>query len=339
MGRKYRGCFKMAPDYCKEKMNNFTENRKRSEVIAHIVKQHSFDKKVSELSVAIIDLKNHPSEVFGINLNQYLYPASVFKIFIGAEVLRQIEIGKYKLDEELIIKQVVKNPTISNLYPDPRSLLKTGEKVSIEHLLKLMLADSDNTASNCLLELVGIENISKHIIEKHGWNGTGITNGFLNNLKNGKTPRYIETTTTCTKHVAEFFALVEQEKLDNSFVSKKLKEYMLQYNHVSKHGYTIPDFIQYRKGGYMETNLYTSFYRKSGFGFDSVKGFLSLIKNIFAKGWAFLRYMHDAGVVEGKHSQYAIAVFTLSKQLNPRRYFRMDELAKVIFEYMEKDEL
>lgn len=250
-------------------------------------------------------------------------------------MLRQVETGKYSLDEKLTIKSVVKIPTLSNLYPDPRSVLKTGESVSIDHLLKLMLADSDNTASNCLLELVGIENISKHIIEPNGWKGTGITDEFLINLKQGKTSRYIETTKTCARHVAEFFALVEQEKLISVFVSKKLKEYMLQYIQASKHRYIIPDFIQYRKGGYMETNLYTSFYRKSGFGFDSVKGFGSLIKNIFTKGWAFLRYMHDAGVVEGKHSKYAVAVFTLSKQLNPRKYFEMDKLANVVFEYME----
>lgn len=318
-------------------MNNFIENKKRSQAIAHIVKQHPFDKKVSELSIAIIDLKNNSSEVFGINLDSFFYPASVFKIFIGAEVLRQVETEKYSLDEKLTIKSVVKIPTLSNLYPDPRSLLKTGESVSIDHLLKLMLADSDNTASNCLLELVDAESIAKHIIAAHGWTGTGITDEFLSNLKQSKASRYVETTRTCARHVAEFFALVEQEKLISPFVSKKLKQYMLQYNHTSRHGYTIPDFIQYRKGGYMETNLYNSFYRKSGFGFDSVKGVGSLIKNIFTKGWAFLRYMHDAGVVEGKNSKYAVAVFTLSKQLNPRKYFQMDELAKVIFEYMEKD--
>jgi beta-lactamase class A len=318
-------------------MNNFIENKKRSQAIAHIVKQHSFDKKVSELSIAIIDLKNNPTEIFGINLDSFLYPASVFKIFIGAEVLRQVEAGKYSLGEKLIIKQAINVPTLSNLYPDPRSLLKTGESVSIDHLLKLMLADSDNTASNCLLELAGAESITKHVIAAHAWIATGITDEFLSNLKQSKASRYVETTKTCARDVAEFFALVEEERLISLFVSRKLKEYMLQYNHASKHGYTIPDFIQYRKGGYMETNLYTSFYRKSGFGFDSVKGFGSLIKNIFTKGWAFLRYMHDAGVVEGKNSKYVVVVFTLSKQLNPRKYFHMDELAKVIFEYMEKD--
>ena len=85
----------------------------------------------------------------------------------------------------------------------------------------------------------------------------------------------------------------------------------------------------------METNLYTSFYAKSGFGLDYIKGFGALIKNIITKGWAFQRYMHDAGVVEGKNSKYAIVIFTLSRQLNPRKFFKMDEVAKVVFDYME----
>ncbi len=250
-------------------------------------------------------------------------------------MLRQVEAGKYSLDEELVIKPVIKAPTPQNLFPDPRSLLKTDEKVAIDRLLKLMLADSDNTASNCLLELVGIESISSNIIEPNGWNGTGLTVGFLSNLKQGKQSRYTETTQVCARHVAEFFTLVEQEKLVSPLVSRKLKEYMMKYNYISRHGYAIPSFIQYRKGGYMETNLYASFYKKSGFGFDTVKGFGSLLRNIITKGWAFSRYMHDAGVVEGKHSKYAVAVFTLSQQLNPRKYFEMGKLARVVFEYME----
>ena len=110
---------------------------------------------------------------------------------------------------------------------------------------------------------------------------------------------------------------------------------MLRYDRTPKHGYTIPDFLQYRKGGYLETNLYTSFYKKSGFGFDTVRGIGTLLKTILTKGWAFLRYMHHAGVVQGKKSHYVVVVFTLSKQLNPRKYFHMDKLAKAIFEYME----
>lgn len=316
-------------------MNNFSENEQLSEAVAKIVKEKGFDKKVSELSIAIIDLKEDSSAVFGMNLDSFMYPASVFKIFIGAEVLRQVETGKYSLDQEIVIKSLNEMPKELKLYPDPRTTLKTGDKVTIDHLLYLMLAISDNTASNCLFELVGMESISKNVIEPNGWEGSGFTQYFLGQIKNHKPSRYTDMLQTCALHVAEFFALVEQEKLISPFVSIKLKEYMLKFDRTSRHGYSYPDFLRYRKGGYLETNLYTSFYRKSGFGFDTMKGFGALIKNILTKGWAFQRYMHDAGVIEGKNSKYVAVIFTLSRQLNPRKFFKMDEVAKAVFEYME----
>jgi hypothetical protein len=313
----------------------FTENKQRSQVITPLIKSKGFDKKVSDLSIAIVDLKQTSPSIFGTNLDLFMYPASVFKVFIGAEVLRQIEEGRYALDQEISVKPLNEISKELKLYPDPRTTLKTGDQVTIDRLLYLVLAISDNTASNCLYELVEMEDISKNVIDPNGWTGSGFTQYFHDRIKSHKSYRHTEMIQTCARHVAEFFALVEQEKLISPFVSRKLKEYMLKFDRTSRHGYSYPDFLQYRKGGYLETNLYTSFYRKSGFGFDSIKGFGALIKNIIAKGWAFQRYMHDAGVIEGKNSKYVAVIFTLSRQMNPRKFFKMNELAKDIFEYME----
>lgn len=313
----------------------FPENKKQSEVITQLIKDRGYDTQVSELSVAIIDLKKDSLEIFGTNMDLFLYPASVFKIFIGAEVLRQIEQGKYQLEQELEIKPVQKMPRELRLYPDPRTLLKTGDRVSIDRLLYLMLAISDNTASNCLFELVGMNAIKRHVIEPNGWSGSGFTEKFVAATIKHRLLRHTDMLQTSTHHIAEFFALVEQQKLISTFVSTKLKEYMQRYDRTTKHKYSIPHFLQYRKGGYLETNLYTSFYRKSGFGLDVIKGFGAFLKNIVTKGWAFQRYMHDAGVIEGKNSKYVAVIFTLSRQMNPRKFFKMNELAKELFEYME----
>jgi beta-lactamase class A len=304
-------------------MNDFKENKNRSDEIFQLIHSNGYDKQVSEISVAIIDLKN-PSEIFGTNLDLFLYPASVFKIFIGAEILRQIDIGKYSIEQELTVKPLHEIPKELKLYPEPRTMLKTGDKVSIDRLLYLMLAISDNTASNCLYELVGMESIVKNVIEPNGWSGTGFTPYFLDRLKAHKPYRHTDMIRTSAHHVAEFFALVEQEKILNPFVSRKLKEYMMKYDKTKKRGYSIPHFLQYHKSGYLETNLY-------------IKGFGALIKSIFTKGWAFQRYMHDAGVVKGEKPHYVVVIFTLSKQFSSRKYFQMEKLAKDIFSYMEND--
>lgn len=321
-------------------MNHLVINDKKSDEIRALTQKHGFDKQLSHLAIGIIDLKENTPSIFGINLDSFIYPASVYKVFVGAEVLRQVEAGIHSLEAIIVVNSpndVDKDP---NLFPgDQRSLLKAGESYSVDYLLDLMLSRSDNTATNCLIDLVDRKSINENIIKAYGWAGSEVTRKFLDRKKEDEKYRYVESTATCVRHVAEFFYLVETKKLLSPFVSEKLKEYMLKWKPYCKDNFDIREkILRYRKGGYLETNLYKSIYKKSGFGFDfSTRNFLSLIKNIFTKGWAFSRYMHDAGVVEGKNSHYVIVVFTLSKQLNPRKYFQMDELAKVIYEYMEKN--
>ncbi len=317
-------------------MIHLEENKKRSAEILEIIQKGGFDKEVNELSIAIIDLIEENPTIFGVNLDLFTYPASVYKIFIGAEVLRQIEKGTHTLEELVIVKAPNDVDKDARLFPgDSRPIIKAGDTVTTDYLLDLMLTRSDNTASNCLIDLVGRESITENIIYKHGWQGSEVTRKFLNRTKEDKPYRFIETTKACVRHVAEFFYLIETEQLISPFVSQKMKEYMLNWNRGGRKGFSIPEYVSYyRKGGLMETNLYKSLYIKNGLGI--VRGLVSLIKTILTKGWAFLRYMNDAGVVKGKHSHYVVVVFTLSKQFNPRRYFHMDKLAKAIYEYMEE---
>lgn len=253
--------------------NHLPENRSRSSELEKLVLDSHFNKELNQLAVAIIDLKNPTLQIFGINLDLFMYPASVYKVFIGAEVLRQAEAGVRLLNEEVVVQSPNDVDKDARLFPDTRPLLKTGDRVTVDYLLDLMLTRSDNTASNCLIDLVGRENISKNIIDAYGWQGSEVTRKFLDRVREERQYRYNESTKSCVRHVAEFFYLVH--------------------------------------------------------------GLGKLVGTILTKGWAFIRHMHDAGVVEGKNSKYVVVVFTLSKQLNPRKYFQMDRLGKVIFEYME----
>ncbi len=115
---------------------------------------------------------------------------------------------------------------------------------------------------------------------------------------------------------------------------------MLKWNREGRKGLSIADYVFfYRKGGFLENNLYlplySSYYKKAGFAFDYIKNIGRLLKTVFTKGWAVIRWSHDAGVVTGKNSEYVAVVFTMNKQLNPAKRFPMEKLAKVVFEYME----
>lgn len=297
------------------------ENIQRSSDIFEILKKNHFLNY--EIGLAIIDLNSPTPEIFGYNMDHFIYPASVYKIFIGAEVLRQVEVGILSLEQLVEIQSpndVDKNPAI---FPgDNRPLLVVGQKVSIDTLLNLMLTRSDNTASNTLIDLVTRESINTNIIEKYNWNGSGITRKFLDRKKEDAPYRFSETTLSCARHIAEFFYLVEKKQLTSPFVSNKLKEYMSKWNRTGRTGLYIPAYkTYYRKGGWLETNLYTH-------------NIFSAIKSILQKGWAMIQWSNDAGVVKTEKSDYVISFFSINKTINPYKKFPMQKLARVIYKYM-----
>lgn len=296
-----------------------------------------------EMSFAVVDLNDQDPRIFGYNLDHFIYPASMYKVFIGAEVLRRIELGDFSFDQKVIVKSPNDVDKDARIFPgDTRKLLNSGDEVTIDHLLDLMLTRSDNTASNCLIDLVGRESITENIIYKNGWQGSEVTRKFLDRIKEDKPYQFSSTTMSCARHFAEFFYLVETNKLVSPFVSGALKEYLFRWNREGRKGLTIKEYaLYYRKGGYLENNLYlplyADYYQKNGFAFDVVaKGILGLLKNIITKGWAFIRWSNDGGVVKGKTSQYVVVLMTVSKVLNPKKMFPTESFAKKLYDYMEQ---
>jgi len=300
----------------------FPEDKNRSEKLKQILNKHRFTR--NEIGVAIIDLNELEPKIFGYNMEHFIYPASVYKIFIGAEVLRRVEIGDFLLDQIVEIKSPNDVDKDARIFPgDTRKLLKASDTVSIDYLLDLMLTRSDNTASNCLIDLVGRENITKNIIYKYNWEGSEVTRKFLDRIKEDKSYQFSSTTLSCARHLAEFFYLVETEKLISPFVSKKLKEYMLRWNRDGRGGLFIADYFSYyRKGGWLETNLWKH-------------GLKNAIKSIFKKQWAVIRWSNDVGVVTGKNSKYVIAFLSVNKSIFPNSYFPIKKFAKVVYDFMK----
>jgi hypothetical protein len=320
----------------------FPEDKIRSEkLIKELKSQNLFGK---EFGIAVIDLNKKETEIFGCNLDHFMYPASVYKIFIGAEVLRQAELGNFSLDHKIEVVSLNDVDKDSNVFPgDSRPLLSIGDSVTVETLLDLMLTRSDNSSSNILIDLVGRESITKNIIHAYGWQGSEVTRKFLDRIKEAKPYRFSDVTLSCVRHVAEFFYLVEREKMVSAFVSKKMKDYMGRWNRGGRKGAFIPDYTKYyRKGGYLENNLYAPFsgsYYKSGFAlFTATRGIASLIKNIFTKGWAFIKWVNDAGVVCDSQSHYVLVIFTVNKQLGPYKKSSIQKIAKLVYDFMERED-
>jgi beta-lactamase class A len=321
------------------------ENLILSEKIKKIIEE--IRPKSAEISFAVINLKTPEPEIAGYTMDAFIYPASVYKVFIGAEVLRQIFEKIYSLDDLIEIKAPNDVDKNYKLFPngkrgDHRPLLKAGEKVTIDYLLDLVFTRSDNTAANTLLDIVDRENINEHIILPNGWKGSGVIRKFLDRAKEDEKYRYSDTTVSCARHLVELFYKIETGQLVNEWVSNKLKEYMQRWNRSGKTGLYISEFESwYRKSGTAYNTLEMSdlrnYYRKGGW--LEVNGykvdFWKAVKNAWKKGHAINRWSNDVGVVTGEHSHYAVALLTLTKSKWPWTKFPMKKFSRKIHQVME----
>ncbi len=107
--------------------------------------------------VAVVDLTD--GEKFFSNADLVFTQASAIKIPILLEVYKQANEGKFKLTDTKTIQKADKVAGSGIL-----SALGDGSvQLSIKDLATLMIVLSDNTATNMLIDLVGIENVNQTI--------------------------------------------------------------------------------------------------------------------------------------------------------------------------------
>lgn len=283
------------------------------EEIKKLIKKYKPAKR-STVSFSLIKIGDGYKKRFSYNEDLFLYPASIYKIFIAAEVLRQVENGLLGLDQKILIKE--KNIVGDNgIFPKKENSIYLNKKqFSINELLNLMLSISDNTASNSLIDLVSRENITKNIINKNGWHGSEITRKFLTREKEDEIYMLSKPTMSCVRHISDFLLLVEEDKLISPFVSNKIKEYMLHCSNTEL-SLEIDEFKNYyHKTGSLEVNLWKI-------------SLIKALKNIIKKGWAISTWQHDAGVFEYKNSKFVIVLLTYSKTIK-RKIFLMKDFSK-----------
>ncbi len=302
------------------------ENIGLSEKIKKIIESQK--PKPVQISFAIINLKTEEPEISGLNIDDFIYPASIYKTFVGAEILRKVDAKILNLSDIIEIKSPNDVDRDIRLFPkgskkDARPLLKAGDKVTLDYLLDLMFSRSDNTAANTLMDIAKREDINSNIILPNGWIGSEVTRKFLDRLKEENEYRVSRITVSNTRHLTELFYKIETNILINPWISEKLKYYLHKWNRGGRIGLYTPEFIDYyRKGGWLEINGYKH-------------NFLSALKNVIKKGHAVNKWSGDAGVVTGKNSHYVIAILTLIKSPFPWSEFPLTKLAKEIHKLME----
>ncbi|MBU2491279.1 MAG: class A beta-lactamase-related serine hydrolase [Bacteroidetes bacterium] len=233
---------------------------------------------IEQISLAVIDMNSGIPKLGGVNFENFIYPASVYKMYVAAEVLNQISNGKYFLYSPYIVKSPNDVDRTKEIKSDPRKLLRDGDTVSVNYLLDLMITRSDNSAANCLIDLAGRENINA-LIHKYGWHGSEVTRKFLSRKYEDPGYEKIRGTETNALHAADFMYKIYKNELVNPWVSKQLKTYLGRQLDDSKYSAGLPANVM--------------FYHKTG--------------------W-FSYWTNDVGIIDDGETKYIISCFMPLKE-------------------------
>jgi hypothetical protein len=176
-----------------------------------------------QISLAVVDLTTKGKPRFaGVNPGNFIYPASVYKMYVAAEILRQVSEGRHALAEQVIVKRPNAVDRSREISWDPRPLLHEGDTVTVNYLLDLMITRSDNSAANCLIDLARRENINE-LMHMYHWEGSEVTRKFVKRAVEDSGYAKVRSTETCAMHAADFMYRIQTNQLVNPWVSQQMK--------------------------------------------------------------------------------------------------------------------
>jgi beta-lactamase class A len=203
-----------------------------------------------QISLAVVDLSSGTPRLAGVNERNFIYPASVYKMYVAAEVLEQISRGRYTLWTPVVVRFPNAVDVSVDLPNDPRRVLREGDTVTVNYLLDLMITRSDNSAANCLIDLAGRTAINAFIAHQ-GWQGSEVTRKFLKRTYEDPGYEHVKGTETCALHAAEFMVRIWRDSLINSWVSGQMRSYLARQLDTSKLAAGLPGgALFYHKTGW-----------------------------------------------------------------------------------------
>jgi beta-lactamase class A len=115
--------------------------------------------KAHKGKVAIAVKHLETGETFSLNPDEVMPTASLIKLPVLIEAYLQADAGRFRLTDKVALKAGDKVPGSGVLTPH----FSAGAELSIRDLVRLMTAFSDNTATNLVLDKVGVGAVNKRM--------------------------------------------------------------------------------------------------------------------------------------------------------------------------------
>ena len=172
-------------------------------------------------------------EDYGYNEEEMFLAASMIKLPLFMCVEKLIAEGTLKGSDKLTVRECDKQPSCGAL------LSLTGEfDVDIDSLTRLMITISDNTATNMLINHLGMETV-KEIFEWLGLEKTSINRLLFNDAASAEgIENYI-----CPKEIGKLLEMIYRGRFISPEISKKIEEVLL----LQQIRHKIPGYIGRKK--------------------------------------------------------------------------------------------
>ncbi|HET9946737.1 MAG TPA: serine hydrolase [Patescibacteria group bacterium] len=175
-------------------------------IYADLALRHNLD----NVSIYYTDGK---SDTVKLNEERHWLPASTVKTFAAMYAYKLISQGKLNLTDSVTID--AKNDVPTELVTDQLPTLLEGDSVTIDRLIRQMITQSDNTAFNQLLDILGRDNITEYIQSlglSHSHVGSKLNLDTSQEQYEFDTPGYGINTTTAEDY-AKAFQLIKNNKI------------------------------------------------------------------------------------------------------------------------------
>ena len=235
-----------------------------------------------QISFAVIDLNSKQPVLGGVNYDNFIYPASVYKMYVAMQILKEISNGDYSIFKPYVAKFPNVVDKVKEISYDPRPLLTDEDTVTIDYLLDLMITRSDNSAANCLIDVATRDSIN-NTIHQYGWYGSEVTRKYLSRKYEDPGYEKIRGTETCALHAADYMYKVYTNKLVNPWVSMQMKALLGRQLDTTKISTGLPHNAMY--------------YHKTGW-------------------WSY--WTNDVGIVTDGKIKYIISCFTPVEEMSVR---------------------
>jgi len=168
-------------------------------------------------SICVVDLADpRAPRVAAWKGDNFVYPASTYKMYVLGEAIRQVVEEGLPLDREVTVKE-------HNVRDG--SALKPGQLTTVSEVLRLTIQYSDNTAANEAIDLVHRERATA-LLHALGCKGSEVTRKYLSRKLEDPGWENAPSTTTNALHLATFLWAVESGAIGGGRGRGLIKSYL-----------------------------------------------------------------------------------------------------------------